>query len=53
MSLDNCLKFLEVNKSEKLKEVYLMHLSDRNSNEQMFKRRVQELTGAMVFVCRK
>ena len=39
--------------NEEIKEVYLMHLSDKNSNEQDFKRKIQEITGAMVVVCPK
>jgi len=30
-----------------------MHLSDKNSNEQDFKRNIQEITGCMVYVCPK
>lgn len=39
--------------TKKLKEIYLMHLSDRNSDEKLFKSEVQKATGSMVFVCEK
>jgi len=53
MSLESCIKFIKANDMGKIKEIYLMHLSDKNSNEQMFKRAIQEITGAMVIVCQK
>lgn len=53
MSLQNCIKLLKANDLSKLKEIYLMHLSDKNSNEQMFKRAIQEVTGTTVIVCKR
>ena len=53
MSLQNCIKFIQANDMSRIKEIYLMHLSDKNSNEQKFKRAIQEITGAMVVVCQK
>ena len=51
MSIDHLLNFLKMNDTAHTKQVWLCHLSDRNSNEADFKRRVQELTGAEVYVC--
>ena len=50
-SLENVLDFLRANNLSKLHEVHLMHLSDSNSNEEMFKREVQKVVGKPVYVC--
>lgn len=50
MSLDQVIELLQANDLSKLKRVYLMHLSDGNSNEELMKRRVQEVTGVPVVV---
>lgn len=49
-SLDNVKKFLAVNDLTQVKTIYLLHLSDGNSDEARFKREVQELTGIPVIV---
>lgn len=49
-SLENVKEFLKVNNLSNVKEIYLMHLSARNSDEERFKREIQELTGKMVFI---
>lgn len=51
MSLETLLGILKANDFHELKEVYLLHLSDRNSDAMYFKREIQALTGVMVFVC--
>jgi phosphoribosyl 1,2-cyclic phosphodiesterase len=49
-SLENVKKFLQANDLSKVQEIWLLHLSDGNSDAEMFKREIQELTGKMVFV---
>jgi phosphoribosyl 1,2-cyclic phosphodiesterase len=49
-SLENVKKFLLANDLSKVQEIWLLHLSDDNSDSERFKREVQELTGKMVFV---
>ncbi len=50
MSLDTVLDFLRANDLSRLQQIYLLHLSDDRSNEEHFKREVQRLTGAEVYV---
>lgn len=47
---ENALKFIKVNKGPKLQEVWLLHLSDANSNEAKFKSDTQKLTGVPVYI---
>ena len=49
-SLENVKKFLLANDLSKVEAIFLLHLSDNNSNAERFKREIQELTGKMVFV---
>jgi phosphoribosyl 1,2-cyclic phosphodiesterase len=49
-SLKNVKKFLLANDLSRVKEIWLIHLSDGNSDAELFKREIQELTGKMVFV---
>ncbi|GGB41452.1 MBL fold metallo-hydrolase [Lentibacillus populi] len=49
-SLENVRDFLKANDLSKVKEIHLLHLSDSNSNEELFKREIQELTGKVVYV---
>ena len=51
MSIDTLLEFLTKNDLDRVKRIYLMHLSDNNSDADEFKRRVQERTGCEVTVC--
>jgi len=50
MSIERLLIFLESNDLSKLKAIHLIHMSDNNSNEIMFKQRVQQVTGTEVYV---
>jgi phosphoribosyl 1,2-cyclic phosphodiesterase len=50
-SLENVKDFLRANDLSKLQEVHLLHLSDSNSDEALFKREVQQITGKPVYVC--
>src|SRR5699024_8239819 len=49
-SLENVIEFLKVNDLSKLQEIHLLHLSDSNSNEAEFKRKIQEVTGVPVYI---
>jgi len=49
-SLENVKSFLKANDLSKIQEIWLLHMSDGNSDEARFKREIQELTGKMVFV---
>ena len=49
-SLENVKKFLEANDLSRVQEIWLIHMSDRNSNAEQFKREIQELTGKPVYV---
>ena len=50
MNLENAKELLKVNDLSKVQQIWLLHLSDGNSDEKRFKREVMELTGKMVFV---
>src|SRR5690625_84317 len=49
-SLENVKEFLKANDLSKVQEIHLLHLSDSNSNEALFKREIQELTGKVVYI---
>lgn len=49
-SLENVKGFLQANDLSKVQEVHLLHLSDNNSDEQLFKKEVQQLTGKPVYI---
>lgn len=49
-SLDNLKEFLVANDLSKVQEIWLLHLSDNNSDERRFKEEIQGLTGKMVYV---
>ena len=51
MSLEHLLEMLRANDLRKVRQIYLLHLSADNSEEDRFRREVQRLTGAEVYVC--
>lgn len=52
-SLKNVVSFLKANDLSAVKGIYLLHLSDENSDEESFKRTVQAATGIPTYVCKK
>ena len=50
MSLENLVDFFKANDLSRLREVYLIHLSDANSDEKLFQRTIAALTGVPVYV---
>lgn len=51
MSLEHFKKFLQANDLSKVEQIYLLHLSDNNSDAERFKDEIQRLTGKEVYVC--
>lgn len=51
MSIETVIKTLESFDLSRLQQVYLLHLSNDNSQAADFKRRVQALTGKEVYLC--
>lgn len=51
MSLDNFLEMLKANKSDRLRQIYICHMSDDHGDEEKIKTEVQRLTGAEVYIC--
>ncbi|WP_020621099.1 MBL fold metallo-hydrolase [Paenibacillus daejeonensis] len=51
--LDHVKDFLRANDISKVEEIWLLHLSDGNSDEERFKREVQEVTAAVVHVAKR
>ncbi|MGM0806487.1 MAG: MBL fold metallo-hydrolase [Bacillota bacterium] len=49
-SLENVKEFLKANDLSKVQEIWLLHLSDSNSNQDEFKKEIMQLTGKMVYV---
>lgn len=49
-SLENVIEFLKANDLSKVQEIHLLHLSDSNSDEALFKQEVQKATGKLVYV---
>jgi len=51
-SLENVKGFLKANDLSRVRQIWLLHLSDDNSNAKQFKREIQELTGKEVYVAK-
>lgn len=51
MSLETAIDFLKKCNLSRLKKIYVMHLSDSNSDAKVIKERLQELTGVAVEIC--
>lgn len=49
-SLENMKEFLKANDLTQLQEIWLLHLSDSNSNEEQFRLEIAELTGKMIYI---
>jgi len=43
-------KFLQANDLSRVQEIWLLHLSDGNSNSERFKREVKEISGKPVYI---
>ena len=50
MSIDTLIDLLRANDMTKVRQIYLLHLSDNNSDAEAFKRLVQQETGAEVYI---
>ena len=50
MSIETLLDLLRSNDMSKVRQIYLLHLSDNNSDAEAFKRQVKQETGAEVYV---
>lgn len=51
MSLEHFIDMLRANDLREVRQIYLLHLSNNNSDEKKFKEEVQKLTGTEVYVC--
>jgi len=49
-SLENVKEFLKANDLSKVQEIWLLHLSDSNSNADQFKQEIAELTGKVIYI---
>lgn len=50
MEFENTKELIKTNQSDQLKEIWLLHLSDSNSDEELFKQEIQALTGVPVYI---
>lgn len=52
-SLENMKDFIRANDMSRVQEIWLIHLSDSNSNADLFKRELQELTGRPIYIAER
>ena len=50
LSLETLVEALQAADLKRLKKIYLLHLSDSNSDEELIKRTIQEITGVEVVI---
>lgn len=50
MSIQRTIDLLRANDLSQVREIWLLHLSDQNSDEELFRRRVREASGKPVYV---
>ena len=48
--LGNVKRFIELNDTSQLKEVWLLHLSSSNADAELFKKEIQAITGVPVYI---
>ncbi|MDO5742478.1 MAG: MBL fold metallo-hydrolase [Vagococcus sp.] len=51
MSLERFIRFLSRNNIDPIKQIYVLHLSDQNSDADEIKRTIQSYTGKEVIIC--
>ena len=51
MSLETAVDFLKKCNLSRLKKIYVLHLSDNNSDAELIKKSLQELTGVAIEIC--
>ena len=49
-SLENVIEFFKANDLSRVQEVWLTHLSDKNSNADLFKKEIQKVVGKPVYI---
>lgn len=49
-SLENAVGFLKANDLSKVQEIWALHLSDSNSDEELIKKTLQEVTGRQIII---
>ncbi|KNH23897.1 beta-lactamase [Priestia megaterium] len=49
-SLENVKEFFKANDLSKVQEIWLLHLSDSNSDENLFKEEIMKMTGKVVYI---